>query len=68
MSDTTTALLCRLNQNINAVGASVDILANWVEQRGSVDTSDAVREHLQTLLKNSDEISDLIVELLAHPD
>lgn len=59
------ALLYRLNQNINAVGAAVEELAIWVEQRGSTETSDAVKLHLETLIENSDFIAEAMVELIA---
>lgn len=59
------ALLYRLNQNINAVGAAVEELAIWVEQRGSTETSAAVKAQLDVLIENSDFIADAMVELIA---
>ena len=59
------ALLYRLNQNINAIGAAVEELAVWVDQRGSTDTSGAVKHHLETLIENSDFITGALVELIA---
>lgn len=59
------ALLYRLNQNINAVGAAVEELAIWVEQRGSTETSGAVKAHLEVLIQNSDVIAEAMVELIA---
>lgn len=59
------ALLYRLNQNINAVGAAVEELAIWVEQRGSTETSLAVKSHLDVLIENSDFIADALAELIA---
>lgn len=62
------ALLYRLNLNINAIGSAVEELAIWVEQRGSTETSDAVKLHLETLIKNADFISEALVELIAQED
>lgn len=59
------ALLYRLNQNINAVGAAVEELAIWVEQRGSTETSLAVKSQLYVLVENSDIIAEAMVELIA---
>ncbi|NMZ77518.1 hypothetical protein HBO32_30950 [Pseudomonas nitroreducens] len=59
------ALLYRLNQNINAVGAAVEELAIWVEQRGSTETSAAVKAQLDVLIENSDFIAEAMVELIA---
>lgn len=57
------ALLYRLNLNINAIGSAVEELAIWVEQRGSIETSDAVKLHLETLIENAEFISEALVEL-----
>ncbi|HBP4947656.1 hypothetical protein FA278_16560 [Pseudomonas aeruginosa] len=62
------ALLYRLNLNINAIGSAVDELAIWVEQRGSTETSDAVKLHLETLIENADFIAEALVELTAQDD
>ncbi|MGU2207078.1 hypothetical protein ACSEU6_09480 [Pseudomonas aeruginosa] len=59
------ALLYRLNLNINAIGSAVEELAIWVEQRGSIETSDAVKLHLETLIENADFIADTLAELTA---
>jgi len=37
------SLFDRLNQNQLALGAAVDELSNWVEQRGSADIANNVR-------------------------
>ncbi|HHK9462836.1 hypothetical protein [Pseudomonas aeruginosa] len=58
------ALLYRLNLNINAIGSAVEELAIWVEQRGSTETSDSVKIHLETLIENADFISEALVELI----
>lgn len=62
------ALLYRLNQKINAVGAAVEELAIWVEQRGSTETSGAVKAHLDVLIRNSDFIAEALAELIARED
>lgn len=59
------ALLYRLNQNINAVGSAVEELAIWVEQRGSTETSSAVKTQLDILIQNSDFIAEAMVDLIA---
>jgi len=60
------ALLYRLNLNINAIGSAVEELAIWVEQRGSIETSDAVKLHLETLTENADFIAEAIADLAIH--
>lgn len=65
MTDPLLALLYRLNQNQNALGAAIEELAIWVEQRGSVDAADQVKQHLQVLIENSDTISEALAELIA---
>ncbi|HBP1624728.1 TPA: hypothetical protein ACKRMI_000014 [Pseudomonas aeruginosa] len=62
------ALIYRLNLNINAIGSAVDELAICVEQRGSTETSDAVKLHLETLIENADFIAEELVELTAQED
>ncbi|HBO7420464.1 hypothetical protein [Pseudomonas aeruginosa] len=59
------ALLYRLNLNINAIGSAVEELAIWVEQRGSTETSDSVKLHLETLIENANFIAEALVELTA---
>ncbi|MCY1292182.1 hypothetical protein D9M71_708850 [compost metagenome] len=59
------ALLYRLNLNINAIGAAVEELAIWVEQRGATETSDAVKLHLETLIENADFIAEALAEMAA---
>lgn len=65
MTDPLLALLYRLNQNQNALGASIEELAIWVEQRGSIDVAERAKQHLQVLVDNSDAISDALAELIA---
>lgn len=64
MTDQLAALLYRLNQNQFALGAAIEELAIWVEQRGSVDTAEAVKRHLAILEQNAEVIGDAIVELM----
>ncbi|SFA82668.1 hypothetical protein SAMN03159488_00655 [Pseudomonas sp. NFIX10] len=51
MTDTNliASLFDRLNQNQLALGAAVEELSNWVEQRGSEDIAANVRAALETL-------------------
>lgn len=65
MKDPLLALLYRINQNQNAIGAAIEELAIWIEQRGSVDTADQIKHHLQVLVDNSDTISKAMAELIA---
>ena len=65
MADLLPALLYRINQNQNALGAAIEELAVWIEQRGSVETADRVRLHLEILVENSDFISEALAELIA---
>lgn len=59
------ALLYRLNQNQLAIGSAVEELAIWIDQRGSTEVADRVREHLAALEQNAEFISSAIVDLLA---
>jgi hypothetical protein len=43
------SLLTRINENQLALGAAVEELAVWVEQRGSTDVANNVRGALETL-------------------
>ncbi|MCU1750074.1 hypothetical protein [Pseudomonas sp. 6D_7.1_Bac1] len=56
-------LLNALNQNQLALGAAVEELSNWVEQRGSADVAENVRGALATLDENLEFIRDGITEL-----
>ena len=58
------ALLYRLNQNQLAIGSAVEELAIWIDQRGSTEVADRVREHLATLEQNAEFISSAIVDLM----
>jgi hypothetical protein len=59
------SLLSRMNQNQLALGAAVEELAVWVEQRGSADVASNVRGALDTLDRNLDFIN---LALLSLPD
>lgn len=65
MTDPLIALLYRLNQNQNALGAAIEELAIWVEQRGSVDAANRAKQHLQVLVDNSDSIAEALADLVA---
>jgi hypothetical protein len=56
-------LLNALDQNQIALGAAVEELSNWVEQRGSADVAENVRGALATLDENLDYIRQGIAEL-----
>ena len=64
-ADALPALLYKLNMNQLAIGAAVEELAIWVQQRGSIDTAQAVISHLNLLNTSSDDIADLIATLMA---
>jgi hypothetical protein len=57
------SLLNALNQNQIALGAAVEELSNWVEQRGSADVAENVRGALSTLDENLNVIRQGIAEL-----
>jgi len=57
------SLFDRLNQNQLALGAAVEELSNWVEQRGSADIASNVRGALETLDENLVFIRQAIAEL-----
>lgn len=65
MTDPLIALLYRLNQNQNALGAAIEELAIWVEQRGSIEAANQAKHHLQVLVENSDVIAEALAELIA---
>lgn len=62
--DPTPALLSRLNQNINALGAAIEEIESD-RPAGSTDTSERISEHLEVLSDNSDAIAELLVDLIA---
>lgn len=56
-------LLNALNQNQIALGAAVEELSSWVEQRGSAEVAENVRGALSTLGENLEFIRQGIAEL-----
>lgn len=56
MTDTNliASLFDRLNQNQLALGAAVEELSNWVEQRGSADIATNVRGRTRNARRQSD--------------
>lgn len=56
-------LLNALNQNQIALGAAVEELSNWVEQRRSADAAEKVRGALTALDENLNFIRQGIAEL-----
>ncbi|MEB6589656.1 hypothetical protein MXM82_11000 [Pseudomonas asiatica] len=63
--DPAAALLYRLNQNINALGAAVEEVGIWLDQRGATEAYDRINEHLEVLMENSDAIAGLLADLIA---
>jgi hypothetical protein len=59
------SLLTRMNENQLALGAAVEELTVWVEQRGSADVAQNVRGALDTLDKNMGFVSLALVSLTA---
>lgn len=59
------SLLTRINDNQLALGAAVEELAVWVEQRGSTDVANNVRGALETLDQNSGFINLALISLKA---
>ncbi|VVO54930.1 hypothetical protein PS900_00495 [Pseudomonas fluorescens] len=59
------SLLTRINENQLALGAAVEELAVWVEQRGSTDVANNVRGALETLDQNSGFINLALISLKA---
>lgn len=57
------SLLTRMNQNQLALGAAVEELAVWVEQRGGTDVASNVRGALATLDENLDFINLTLLSL-----
>ncbi|QJI35600.1 hypothetical protein [Pseudomonas sp. ADAK13] len=57
------SLFDRINQNQLALGAAVEELSKWVEQRGSAEIANNVRGALETLDENLVFIRQGIAEL-----
>ncbi|MCY1278371.1 hypothetical protein D9M68_318510 [compost metagenome] len=58
------AILHRMHLNQLMLGAAIEELALWIEQRGSTETSEAVHHHLDTLQANADFIGEGIMALM----
>jgi len=61
------AVLEKLNENQLALGAAIEELSKWVEQRGSIETAENVRAALLTLDHNLEFIT-LSLAVLNPPD
>ncbi|WP_235684463.1 hypothetical protein [Pseudomonas coronafaciens] len=59
------SLLKRINENQLALGAAIDELPNWVEQRGSTEVAQNTRGALDTLDVNSGFITLALASLAA---
>ncbi|GLO05633.1 hypothetical protein LU640_25580 [Pseudomonas monteilii] len=64
-NDPTAALLFRLNQNINALGAAIEEAGIWLDQRGATEVYERISEHLEVLVDNSEAIAELLADLIA---
>ncbi|WP_447741603.1 hypothetical protein [Pseudomonas laurentiana] len=64
-NDPTAALLFRLNQNINALGAAIEEAGIWLDQRGATEAYERISEHLEVLVDNSEFIAELLADLIA---
>ncbi|SEI23579.1 hypothetical protein [Pseudomonas asplenii] len=61
------AVIAKLNENQLALGAAVEELTNWVEQRGSVETAKNIRSALGAL-DNNLEFINLSLAVLDSPE
>ncbi|WPN62678.1 hypothetical protein QMK47_24655 [Pseudomonas sp. P9_35] len=59
------SLLKRMNENQLALGAAIEELSNWVEQRGSTEVAQNIRGALETLDRNSGFITLALASLAA---
>ncbi|WP_338473899.1 hypothetical protein V3H56_22800 [Pseudomonas sp. MS646] len=59
------SLLKRMNENQLALGAAIEELSNWVEQRGSTEVAESIRGALDTLDRNSGFITLALASLAA---
>lgn len=67
MEDTSllVSLLKRMNENQLALGAAIEKLSNWVEQRGSTEVAQNIRGALDTLDGNEGFITLALASLAA---
>jgi hypothetical protein len=66
-TDLLPALLTKLNENQLALGAAIEELSNWVEQRGSVEVAENIRAALWPLDDNLEFIK-MSLALLSSPE
>ena len=59
------SLLKRMNENQLALGAAIEELSNWVEQRGSTEVAQNIRGALDTLDENAGFITLELASLAA---
>lgn len=59
------SLLKRMNENQLALGAAIEELSNWVEQRGSTEVAQNIRGALATLDENTGFITLALASLAA---
>jgi hypothetical protein len=59
------SLLKRMNENQLALGAAIEELSNWVEQRGSTEVAQNIRGALETLDENLGFITLALASLAA---
>ncbi|MBT1259690.1 hypothetical protein KHP07_04910 [Pseudomonas sp. VS40] len=59
------SLLKRMNENQLALGAAIEELSNWVEQRGSTEVAKNIRGALETLDGNAGFITLALASLSA---
>jgi len=59
------SLLKRMNENQLALGAAIEELSNWVEQRGSTEVAQNIRGALNTLDENAGFINLALASLAA---
>ena len=59
------SLLKRMNENQLALGAAIEELSNWVEQRGSTEIAQNIRGTLNTLDGNAEFITLALTSLSA---
>ncbi|PIB51588.1 hypothetical protein [Pseudomonas sp. HN8-3] len=59
------SLLKRMNENQLALGAAIEELSNWVEQRGSTEVAQNIRGALDTLDGNAGFITLALASLAA---
>ena len=59
------SLLKRMNENQQALGAAIEELSNWIEQRGSTEVAQNIRGALETLDANAGFITLALASLAA---